>query len=85
MPLIRARDLRTNIKEMGFERGVVTTLERMLDEMAEMRQHVRQTIELVDRCIVEVEKLATIGGQMHDVIEQMRRDHTHGDEHGEQS
>ena len=83
MPLIRARDLRANIKEQGFERGVVTTLERMMDEMAEMRQHIRQMAELLDQTINEIEKLANIGGQMHKVIEQMVRDRTQGDEHGE--
>ena len=82
MPLTRARDLRTNIKEMGFERGVVETLERMLDEMAEMRQHTRQLVGLVDACIQEIEKMVTIGGKMHETVQQMIRDRMNGDEHG---
>lgn len=85
MPLIRARDLRANIKEQGFERGVVATLEVMMDEMAELRQHMRQAVELVDQCIEQIDKLANVGDQMRNVLQQMRRDRQQGDEHGDQN
>jgi len=37
---VRARDLRANIAELGFERGVVATLEGHLDEFVSFRQDV---------------------------------------------
>jgi hypothetical protein len=85
MPLTRARDLRANIKDYGFERGIVMTMEGMLDEVAELRQHMKLATELLSRCIDEVDKLSNIGGQMQKVIDQMRRERQQGDEHGDAS
>lgn len=83
MPLIRARDVRFNIKEMGFENGVVVSLERMLDEFAETRQHMRELTELVAQCVDEVEKLIHVGVSLRLKVEQIKRDHEQGNEHGE--
>lgn len=83
MPQIRARDLRTYVKDMGYERGMMVGLERLLDEHAETRQHLRELTELVARCVDEVEKLVHVGDTMRLKIEQMRRDHQQGNEHGE--
>jgi hypothetical protein len=74
MPLIRARDLRANIAEMGFEKGVVHTLELALEQQVEMQQNLRAITELVDMCIKELEKLIAIGGQMKQTVDRLHRD-----------
>jgi|KBSSwiStaDraftv2_1062776.scaffolds.fasta_scaffold417852_4 hypothetical protein len=71
---VRARDLRANIKDYGFEQGVVVTIESFLDEYAETRQHLRDVVDLLDRVINEVQKLTTVGDGMAKAINQMRRD-----------
>ena len=43
---LRARDLRANIKELGFDKGVVMTLELMLDEWVGVREQIREMSEL---------------------------------------
>lgn len=80
---LHARDLRTNVKEYGFEKGVVATLEQLLDEFVEYRHHQRDLVELVNGCINQIEKLATVGEGMRDKIKALERDK--GDELGEQS
>lgn len=77
---VRARDLRANIKELGFEQGVVTTLELMLDEHAQDRQHIREMASLLDRCIDEVTKMIGVGEAMKKNMEQIKRDRDRGDE-----
>lgn len=84
MPLIRARDLRANISAMGFEKGVVYTLERALEEQAEMRQHIIAVAELCNQCMDELGKLIAIGGQMKQTVERLHRD-IKGNVDGEQS
>lgn len=77
---VRARDLRTNIKELGFEQGVVTTLELMLDEHTQDRQHIREMADLLDKCIDRVADMTSIGDAIKRQIEQMKRDRDAGDE-----
>lgn len=74
MPLTRARDLRANIKEMGFERGVVHTLELALEQQSEMHGHIRQMSELITTCIEQVEKMVVVGDHMRQTVDQLRRD-----------
>ena len=84
MPLIRARDLRVIIKEMGYEKGMVHVLELVLEQQVEMQQNMRTVAELVDRCIDELGKLIAIGGQMKQTVDQLHRD-IKGNVDGEQS
>lgn len=82
---VRARDLRAAIKELGFEPGVVTTMERFLDEFATHRQQQRELVQLVDQCIEQVSMMITVGTTMRDQLEQLKRERdisdevTHGD------
>ena len=71
---IRARDLRTNIAELGFEKGVVVTLEHLLDEQAGMRQTLREMAELLSTCINQVERMVNAGSAMAEKLKQMERD-----------
>ena len=83
MAIVRARDLRANIAELGFEKGVVHTLELFLEEFAGHRQHMRELTELVAQCVDEVEKLIHVGVSLRLKVEQIKRDHEQGNEHGE--
>lgn len=70
---VRARDLRTNIAELGFEKGVVATLEHALEEQASMRQSLRDCASLLDQCITEVSKMVSVGGQLRNELAEHRR------------
>jgi len=76
---VRARDLRANIMEFGFEQGMVHTVERLLDEYAQTRQNLRELVSLVDKCIEEVSKMVQIGTAMRTQIEQLKRTREEGD------
>jgi hypothetical protein len=84
MPLIRARDLRVIIKEMGYEKGIVHVLELVLEQQVELQQNMRTVAELADRCIDELGKLIAIGGQMKQTVDQLHRD-IKGNVNGDQS
>ena len=84
MPLIRARDLRANIQAMGFEKGVVHTLELMLEAQVEMQQNLRTMAEIQNSAMDELGKLIAIGGQMKQTVDQLHRD-IKGNVDGEQS
>ena len=71
---VRARDLRSAVAELGFEMGVVTTLERLLDEYATHRQQLRELTQLVDRCIDEVSKMVSVGSSMREQIDRLKRE-----------
>jgi len=81
---VRARDLRSAIRELGFEPGIVNTLERLLDEFAQHRQQQRELTELVNQCVTELEKFLQIGDGLRREIERIKktRDQTDEVSHG---
>ena len=44
---IKARDVRVNIAEVGFERGVVHSLEAAIEEINALRSNLRDAAELM--------------------------------------
>lgn len=82
---VRARDLRANIIEMGFERGVVHTLELLLDEHVQTRNQMRQLAELQNDTIDQVGKFLTMGEGIRRKVDQMQRDKDQGEaiDHGD--
>ena len=70
---IRARDLRQNIKEMGFEQGVVHTLEAALEEFSVMRQNMRSLAEMMDMCVKQTETMIKIGTGLGDIVRDLQR------------
>ena len=70
---VRARDLRANISELGFERGVADTLERMLEEHSHMRYQLHQLTQLVDACIDQVTNMVSVGTHLRTQLEDMKR------------
>lgn len=77
---VRARDLRANIKELGFESGVVATLELMLDEHAQDRQHIREMVEIVEQCTNIVNSMMQVGTSITQEMDQLKRERNQGDE-----
>lgn len=82
---VRARDLRANIQEMGFEKGVVHTLELLLDEWAAQRDNMRAVVELVQIMSSNIEKMVHVGEHTKAQIEELKRRRDQGDavDHGE--
>jgi hypothetical protein len=81
MPLsVKARDLRENIKSYGFEKGVVHTLEQLLDEFAGMRQHLKELTDLTSRCIDNMDRFTTVGDSLVKEIEKIKREGKQHDE-----
>lgn len=75
MPLrVRARDLRENVKNYGFEKGVVYTLELLLDELAGYRQHLKELTDLTAQCIDQIDKFVSIGDGLKQDIEKIKRE-----------
>ena len=70
---IKARDLRPNIAEMGFERGTVHTLELALEDLSELRLHMQQLTELQVQCMDLIDKFMTISDGMKQSIDTLRR------------
>jgi hypothetical protein len=68
---------------MGFEKGVVHTLELLLDEYAQTRQHMRELTELVQLCINQIDNFVNIGQGMQRKLDQIARDKEQGEAHGD--
>ena len=81
MPIVRARDVRSNVRAYGFEQGIVQTLEQFLDEFAEYRQHQRELVELVNKAIDQLAMHNAIKDGIIREIDRMKRERT--DESGD--
>jgi hypothetical protein len=70
---VRARDLRSNIAEMGFERGVVHTLELALEDLSALRANLRDAAETMQLMADNLEQFLKIGQGLSNKIEALRR------------
>lgn len=70
---VKARDVRDAVKEYGFERGVITILERMCDERAGDRNTMRDVVELINQCIENVDKMVNVGDAMGAKLKEVER------------
>jgi hypothetical protein len=70
---IRARDVRVTIQEQGFEKGIVTILERMCDERSGDRQTMREMAEVLRQCIDNVDKMVNVGENMKVKLQEVER------------
>lgn len=73
MPMVHARDLRENIKELGFERGVVVTLELLLEEFTGYRQYLLRLADVQSTCIDSIQQLTEVGGTILQTVNDIRR------------
>lgn len=80
MPIVRARDVRSNIREFGFEQGIVTTIEQFLEEFAEYRQHQRELVEMVNKLIDQLAMHNAIKDGIIREIDRMKRERIDGTE-----
>jgi hypothetical protein len=78
---IRARDLRVNIAEQGFERGVVHTLELALEDLNALRSNMRDATELMQVMSDNLEGFLKISSGLNDKLNELRRNRQ-GDEDG---
>jgi hypothetical protein len=73
MPMVHARDLRSNIKTYGYEHGTVITLELLLDEFAAYRQYLQRLADIQNDLIDQMTQLTIVGGDLMERIKAMRR------------
>jgi len=66
---------------LGFEQGVVQTIESFLDEFAQHRHDLREAVQLLDMCISQVDKMVRVGDGMAKQMNELRRVRDQGDEH----
>lgn len=79
---VRARDLRSNILSMGFEKGAVHTLELMLEEHSAMKQTLRDMSEVLQMCVSQVEIMIKVGEGMQNRITEIQRTAAQGEGDG---
>lgn len=79
-PPVRARDLRTYVHEHGYEKGMLITLELLLDEFSVYRHHVRDISEMQNKLIDMTQDLINIGDDMRSKFERLEKqyDETRG-------
>jgi hypothetical protein len=70
---IRARDLRVNIAELGFEKGVVHTLELALEDLSAMRQNLHDAAETMQLMSDNLEQFLKISEGLRSQLELFRR------------
>lgn len=70
---LKARDLRVNIKELGFEKGVVMTLELLLDEWAGMRQGMVDMANVQTQMIDTLTDVTNVGHHIATQMKEMKR------------
>lgn len=70
---VKARDVRSLIKEQGFNTGVVTVLERMCDEHVGMRETNRMMAEMLMKCVDNVDKMVNFGDSIKAQLEEAKR------------
>jgi chemotaxis regulatin CheY-phosphate phosphatase CheZ len=81
---VRARDLRANMKELGAQEGIARTLEQLLDEHVQNREHMRELAQMMERCIDLVQQMTSVGDEMRKRLEEFKRHQAQGDaiDHG---
>lgn len=57
---LRARDVRTNITELGFERGIELSVTTLADENVGLRQTCAELVTLVDKLIDRIAEMGQI-------------------------
>jgi len=76
---VRARDLRANITELGFEQGVAVTLEALLDEHTQDRQNMRDMAQMLDQCIDKLSEFIALSEGLQKRMMELKRTNDQGD------
>lgn len=70
---IRARDLRENIKLYGDIKGILVTLEHLLDEFAAHRSYLRELAEQQNQLVDMLRHNLSLAEQLHKNIQDVSR------------
>jgi len=70
---IKARDVRVNIAEVGFERGVVHSLEAAIEEINALRGNLRDAAELMQVMSDNLEGFLKISKGMQSKLSALER------------
>jgi hypothetical protein len=70
---VKARDLRANIKELGFEKGVAVTLELALEDLSALRSNLRDAADTMQLMSDNLEKFLKISTELNTQLEMIRR------------
>jgi hypothetical protein len=70
---VKARDLRVNIAEMGFERGVVHTLELALEDLSALRSSLRDAADTMQVIADNLDNFLHIASGMGQRLDELRR------------
>lgn len=81
-PAVKARDLRANIQELGFEHGVVATLELLLEEHAANRQYIRDLSNITEKLIDNFERMVAVSDGLRRHIDALKRVQEEGEADG---
>lgn len=74
----KARDVRADIKELGFEKGVERALTLMADEQVGVRQSLGEIASILDQLINRMHETVLVNEQLVKQIDALRsRDKTH--------
>ena len=76
----RARDVRANIKELGFEKGMEMSLTLMADEQVGIRQAISNLAEMQQQMITLLEQMTTVNGAIAQKMDTMKREEDQHDE-----
>jgi hypothetical protein len=70
---IKARDVRVNIAEVGFERGVVHSLEATIEEVSALRSNLRDAAEVMGNMVEQLERFLHISSTLQNKIHALER------------
>ena len=70
---VRARDLRANIKELGFEKGVTVTLELLLEDFNSQRNTLNEAIAIISRLVDSFDEVMAVATHFKTQLEEARR------------
>ena len=71
--VFRARDVRANIIEMGFEKGIELSLTLLADELAGIRQTLTDLTQNAEKMIDLIASMTVVNGEIAQTIDTMKR------------
>jgi ABC-type transporter Mla subunit MlaD len=70
---IKARDVRVNIAEVGFERGVVHSLESAIEEINALRSNLRDAAEVISNMVDQMDRFMNISEGIQSKLNMLER------------
>lgn len=70
---VKATDVRDLIRRHGTEKGIITAVERMCEELVGIRETQVQTARLIDMIVDQMTEIAKLNGAIANQIDMIRR------------